>query len=199
MKNMLDGVKAYIADAMSTVRNSTEMSNTSDMSGVINELDIINDNMMIGFDTMVRIAEAFANKGLSEFIDHLDNAFTKFELDLRMIAVSIESLKNTMANGMGIPTYAVGGFPEDGWFRASHGEIMGQFDNGQSVVANNDQITAGIAQAVSQSLVPILNDIAQSSRETANKDLSLSVDSREIARASNTGQQKIGKSLISFT
>ena len=155
--------------------------------------------MMIGFDTMVRIAEAFANKGLSEFIDHLDNAFTKFELDLRMIAVSIESLKNTMANGMGIPTYAVGGFPEDGWFRASHGEIMGQFDNGQSVVANNDQITAGIAQAVSQSLVPILNDIAQSSRETANKDLTLNVDSREIAKASSTGQQKIGKSLISFT
>lgn len=46
------------------------------------------------------------------------------------------------------PTYATGGFPEDGWFRASHGEIMGQFDNGQSVVANNYQITEGIAEAV---------------------------------------------------
>ena len=44
--------------------------------------------------------------------------------------------------------YATGGFPEDGWFRASHGELMGKFDNGQSVVANNQQITQGIAQAV---------------------------------------------------
>ena len=47
-----------------------------------------------------------------------------------------------------IPTFANGGFPEDGWFRASHGEIMGQFDNGQSVVANNNQITDGISAAV---------------------------------------------------
>ena len=44
--------------------------------------------------------------------------------------------------------YAQGGFPEDGWFRANHGEIMGRFDNGQSVVANNMQITEGIADAV---------------------------------------------------
>lgn len=44
--------------------------------------------------------------------------------------------------------YANGGFPEDGWFRASHGEIMGKFDNGQSVVANNMQITTGIAKSV---------------------------------------------------
>lgn len=41
-----------------------------------------------------------------------------------------------------------GGFPEDGLFRASHGEIMGKFDNGQSVVANNMQITEGISAAV---------------------------------------------------
>lgn len=43
---------------------------------------------------------------------------------------------------------AVGGFPEDGWFRALQGEIMGRFDNGKSVVANNMQITEGISYAV---------------------------------------------------
>ena len=46
--------------------------------------------------------------------------------------------------------YAMGGFPEDGWFRANHGELMGKFDNGKSVVANNRQITQGIADAVYQ-------------------------------------------------
>lgn len=44
--------------------------------------------------------------------------------------------------------FANGGFPEDGWFRASHGEMMGKFDNGKSVVANNKQITTGISEAV---------------------------------------------------
>lgn len=51
-------------------------------------------------------------------------------------------------NPIQIPLLATGGFPEDGWFRANHGEIMGRFDNGQSVVANNEQITQGIADAV---------------------------------------------------
>lgn len=44
--------------------------------------------------------------------------------------------------------FANGGFPEDGWFRASHGEMFGKFDNGKSVVANNKQITTGISEAV---------------------------------------------------
>ena len=39
-------------------------------------------------------------------------------------------------------------FPEDGWFRASQGEMLGKFDNGKSVVANNNQITDGISAAV---------------------------------------------------
>lgn len=117
----------------------------------------------------------------------------------KSLIAQIQAFKRTVGEGFGIPTYATGGFPEDGWFRASHGEIMGRFDNGQSVVANNNQITAGIAQAVSQSLVPILNDIAESNHTIAEKEMSINVDSREIAKANNTGQTRLGKSLISFT
>ena len=51
---------------------------------------------------------------------------------------------------VGTQTFATGGFPEDGWFRASHGEMIGQFDNGKSVVANNQQIIQGIANGVAQ-------------------------------------------------
>lgn len=47
-----------------------------------------------------------------------------------------------------VGAFATGGFPEDGWLRASHGEFFGEFDNGQSVVANNMQITEGISNAV---------------------------------------------------
>lgn len=47
-----------------------------------------------------------------------------------------------------IPTFATGGFPEDGMFFANHGELVGKFSNGKTAVANNAQITEGIRQAV---------------------------------------------------
>lgn len=76
--------------------------------------------------------------------------------------MSQKKISLQLANGTGDPLdklikgtyslkvsqYATGGFPEDGWFRANKGEIMGRFDNGKSVVANNKQITDGISAAV---------------------------------------------------
>lgn len=59
-----------------------------------------------------------------------------------------ELIKMLKKYGLNYETYANGGFPEDGWFRARHGEMMGKFDNGKSVVANNKQITTGISEAV---------------------------------------------------
>lgn len=47
-----------------------------------------------------------------------------------------------------IQAYAVGGFPEDGLFMANHGELVGKFSNGKTAVANNEQITQGIADAI---------------------------------------------------
>lgn len=44
--------------------------------------------------------------------------------------------------------YAAGGFPEEGPFYMNRGEIAGKFSNGKSVVANNQQITEGISEAV---------------------------------------------------
>ena len=153
-------------------------------------------------NTIAQFIEGVINgaiKGINKMVDLL-NAF-KIEVPDWVPEIGGKSFGFSLSkiSEISIPRFAEGGFPEDGWFRASHGEIMGQFDNGQSVVANNNQITEGIAQAVSQSLVPILQDIAVSSRETANKSMSLEIDSREIARSVNDGQMKLGKSLISFT
>lgn len=47
-----------------------------------------------------------------------------------------------------LPTFANGGFPEDGFFFANRKELVGQFSNGKTAVANNAQITQGIADAV---------------------------------------------------
>ena len=50
--------------------------------------------------------------------------------------------------GVTFKQYENGGFPEDGWFRASKGEYFGSFDDGTSVIANNNQIISGIANGV---------------------------------------------------
>lgn len=49
-----------------------------------------------------------------------------------------------------VAQYAAGGFPEDGWFRASKGEYFGQFDDGTSYIGTNKQIENGVAIGVEQ-------------------------------------------------
>lgn len=50
--------------------------------------------------------------------------------------------------GMGVPAFASGGMVEDGLFYANSNELVGRFSNGKTAVANNEQITEGIANAV---------------------------------------------------
>ncbi len=87
-------------------------------------------------------------------------------------------------SGYTVATYELGGFPpEDGWFRANHGEIMGRFDNGQSVVANNKHITDGIAQAVGPAVYSAVKSAINEQNRQGGGEKMLVVDKnyREIA------------------
>ncbi len=99
-----------------------------------------------------------------------------------------------------IPQYRTGGFPEDGLFMANHNELVGQFSNGRTAVANNEQIVSGIEggveRAVARVLAPYLSDIAQNTRETADKDFAVNIGDREIARANARGSRSMGYALI---
>jgi hypothetical protein len=52
-----------------------------------------------------------------------------------------------------IPRFEDGGFLEDGLFTMNKGEIAGKFNNGKSVVANNQQIIEGISAGVYEAMV----------------------------------------------
>ena len=99
-----------------------------------------------------------------------------------------------------IPSYKVGGFPEDGLFFANHNELVGQFDNGRTVVANNTNIQSGIKEgvkeAVAEILAPYLQQIADNTRETADKDFSFDVDGRSLVSAYDRRKNRNG---FSFT
>ena len=90
-----------------------------------------------------------------------------------------------------LPKFAMGGFPEDGLFMANHGEMVGKFSNGKTAVANNEQITDGIAKAVYSA---IMNANASSgSQSTQYINNTIQVDGETIARAVTKGQQSLNR------
>ena len=104
-----------------------------------------------------------------------------------------------------IPQYAVGGFPEDGLFYANHNELVGQFSNGRTAVANNEQIVegirSGVASAVREELGYYLRDIADNTNATANNTDAIknkpnsSFSDRDVAKASLRGSRSMGLTL----
>lgn len=80
------------------------------------------------------------------------NDFSKWVNQNAVIEIPKTKVGNTEIGGvhikMQIPKYETGGFPEDGFFYANHTEMVGSFSNGKTAVANNEQITEGIANAV---------------------------------------------------
>lgn len=60
--------------------------------------------------------------------------------------------------GFEAKAYATGGFPEDGLFFANHNELVGQFSNGRTAVANNEQITTGIEEAAYRGMMRALSE-----------------------------------------
>lgn len=75
--------------------------------------------------------------------------------------------------------YATGGFPEDGLFFANHNEIVGKFSNGKTAVANNDQITQGIKQAVIEGMSEVF---ANANVGQQNGNIVVQIDGQEVFR-----------------
>lgn len=87
-------------------------------------------------------------------------------------------------------TFASGGFPEDGIFLANHGELVGQFSNGKTAVANNEQITAGIANAVYDAF---MSAFAVTGGGNNDKEVAIYLDGREIARSTTKYQSQMAR------
>lgn len=97
-----------------------------------------------------------------------------------------------------LPTFATGGFPEDGLFMANHGELVGKFSNGRTAVANNEQIIEGITRGVSQAnaeevvllhqAVGILTELVGAVREGR----SITIDGRELVEAYDSRKTRNG-------
>ena len=85
-----------------------------------------------------------------------------------------------------------GGFLEDGLFTMNHGEIAGKFNNGKSVVANNQQIVDGIAQGVYEAVVAAMSG----NRGSGNQNINVYLDGKQITAAVEKRQSERGMQLI---
>ena len=141
------------------------------------------------------------NAGLAKIQKSMNSLISDFNKNAAVMGVSsLHKVHFENISHVTIPAYEVGGFPEDGLFFANHNEMVGQFSNGRTAVANNEQIVAGIRDgvkaAVTEALAPYLSEIADNTRETAEKDASINVDGRELVNAINN---RISRNGFSFT
>ena len=84
-------------------------------------------------------------------------------------------------------TFASGGFPqEDGLFFANHTELIGQFSNGQTAVANNEQIVEGIKQGVLEAML----------ESNSGGNINVLIDGYEVASIVEKRQNNSGMTLV---
>ena len=88
--------------------------------------------------------------------------------------------------------FADGGFIEDGLFTMNRGEIAGKFNNGKSVVANNEQIIAGISEGVYSAVVAAMGN--GGSRESQNVNVYL--DGKQIYSSVKRTESERGKQIF---
>ena len=102
--------------------------------------------------------------------------------------------KNFVGGKLLMPAYATGGFPEDGMFYANSGELVGQFSNGKTAVANNEQIVQGITQGVYTAMMAYN---AQTSRQGGNGDVYL--DGKKVGKvvAKSSHKEMVRTGLVS--
>lgn len=88
--------------------------------------------------------------------------------------------KSNILSRLKVKRYATGGFPEDGWFRASKGEFMGQFDDGTSYVANNQQIQKAISAEVGGAVYNAVVAAMVNSNSNNGGDIVVNVDGESL-------------------
>lgn len=139
------------------------------------------------FDNAVRVAINILN----DFIDKVNELFT-FDWDFTNPLTGTEYSGNvTLFKIPPIPTFSTGGFPEDGLFMANHGELVGKFANGQTAVANNEQITQGIKEAVIEGMSIVMASYSGNS-EPVTIETHVEMDGRTIVKQTDRTERRRG-------
>jgi hypothetical protein len=102
----------------------------------------------------------------------------------------MSSALNNFAPSWGgvVSGYKNGGLVEDGLFTMNKGEVMGTFDDGTSIVANNQQIISGIKQGVYQAVSSAL----QANGSHDDRPIDIYIDGEKVFQATKKNAKRHG-------
>lgn len=154
--------------------------------------------------TIINAVLAIFEEAISQIEESMNDLIDDFNDSAEKLGVSkLSKVSHTPLKGVEIPEFAMGGVPKAGQLfiaNESGSEYVGSM-NGNPAVANNEQIVMGIRggvrEAVTEVVVPYLRQLVDSNNVIADKDVSVKIGDREIARANTRGQRSMGRAIIS--
>lgn len=155
----------------------------------------VEDGSKTILDTISRIQKAFSRDDwfFPSVADGLGETFKRareaIEKEWNKVAETLNGEHEVGGSKVKInlPKFARGGFPEDGLFMANRHELVGQFSNGKTAVANNAQIVDGISSGVYSAVSRAMAQNGGSNRYIAN---TIVVDGDVLARTVTKAQDK---------
>lgn len=104
------------------------------------------------------------------------------------VGALLAGIKGVSSANAELQTFKTGGIVEDGVFTMNKGEVMGSFDDGTSIVANNQQIISGIKQGVYQAVSQAL----KANSVTDNSPVEVYIDGEKVFQATKKSAKKHG-------
>lgn len=144
-------------------------------------------------DTAGEIARNVTNAAREVYSSAKTTATTAARNVTTTVSSAVNSAMNKIKKGISNISkfgFANGGFPEDGLFFANHGEMVGQFSNGRTAVANNEQITEGIYRAAYQAFT---DAFTQTGGSGGDREIAIYMDGNEIAKTTTKYQRQFAR------
>lgn len=220
ISNFFNMLKAGITSALSTAKNfviSTWQSvagwfNGNVISPITNCFNIMKSGITNAFNYVWSSIRGGVTGAMNYVISKIENGVNFVVSGINSLLRGFNKVVSMAAkvaganwNGVSlvpkvhIPRLASGGiFPrgEDGMAFINHNELVGKFSNGKNVVANNQQITEGIKQAVMEGMTQVMMNSNTGGSSAPIIENVFKCDSETLYRMTQVGKAKHGQRYI---
>lgn len=220
ISNFFNMLKAGITSALSTAKNfviSTWQSvagwfNGNVISPITNCFNIMKNGITSAFNYVWSSIKGGVTGAMNYVISKIENGVNFVVSGINSLLRGFNKVVSMAAkvaganwNGVSlvpkvhIPRLASGGiFPrgEDGMAFINHNELVGKFSNGKNVVANNQQITEGIKQAVMEGMAQVMMNSNTGGNSAPIIENVFKCDSETLYRMTQVGKAKHGQRYI---
>lgn len=220
ISNFFNMLKAGITSALSTAKNfviSTWQSvagwfNGNVISPITNCFNIMKNGITNAFNYVWSSIRGGVTGAMNYVISKIENGVNFVVSGINSLLRGFNKVVSMAAkvaganwNGVSlvpkvhIPRLASGGiFPrgEDGMAFINHNELVGKFSNGKNVVANNQQITEGIKQAVMEGMAQVMMNSNAGGNSAPIIENVFKCDSETLYRMTQVGKAKHGQRYI---